>query len=64
MQQGAGVLHDDQPVARPEGVGKLVGDERHPVPAEGNRQAGRQMLQQGGAHAVVISQIAEIARRP
>jgi len=63
VQQRAGVLHHHQPVARPERLGQLIGHERDPVPAKGNRHARRQMLQQGGAHGVLVSQIAKIARR-
>ncbi len=53
MQQGAGGLHHDQPIARPESLGQIGGHDRHPVPAKGDRHAGGE-LGERGCHAKVI----------
>ena len=61
VQQVAGVLDDDQPVARPERLGEGLVDIRHPVAPEHDRLAGDQVIELLG-HSVSVRGLARSRR--
>ncbi len=50
VQEVAGAVDDDQPVARLEAGGEVFWHDGEAVPAEGNRRAGGQLVERGRAH--------------
>jgi hypothetical protein len=63
MQQSAGLLHHNEPVASLKTLGELGGHIGHPIAAERDRHAGGQAVERGKAHAAAIAQSVPQGRR-